>query len=166
MIANNFSEASGTYRAALIGLGVVLFVHHDPRQRGRAGPSCAGRAPDAEAPDDATDAAVDEPRAGALLSGVRQHAGRRAAATLDRRRSAMVLVVARGAGPAGLHRRLRGQARAPAIIGWDFLTEADPDPSAARSVRGMGPAVVGTLLITLTATVAGDAARGARPPST
>ena len=147
VIANEFGEASGTHRAALIGLGVVLFVitivvnvlaagrverhRREPRRKGG----------------DVSVVAPEQPPSWILEPGMsRGRRGRNALATIWMVGSVILALI-----PLVFVFGYVVQ-QGLKIVDWQFLTEDIPIISR-KPGGGMYPAIVGTLVITFWAAV-------------
>src|ERR1019366_8701131 len=125
VIANDFGEASGVFRAALMGMGVLLFIFTiiiNVIARG-----------------------VVERSARREPTGRRRTSNGIATALMV---LAFVLVII----PLGFV-IFTVIAKGASIISWSFLTGSIPPQVAPANVGGIGPAVVGTIEITALATV-------------
>ena len=157
IIANQFGEASGIQRSALIGLGLLLLdpddADRDPRPHGaRPGRSATGAA-------GMTGTAVDvAPPRPSIFESPPHHVGRRIRNGLATFLIIAAVVVALIPLVFVL---LFVIQKGGEIFSWDFLTQDIPI-SAREFGGGMWPAIVGTIVITAGADAHGGSPRDTR----
>ena len=144
VIANEFGEASGVQRSALIGLGVLLFVLTIIINLSARLVLSSDRLGERQAPDDPRQ---PNPRTVDLQEPKSWRRTKNRIAT-----GLMVLAIIVVMLPLGwvIYAVID---RGASIISWNFLTSPIPPVVAPASTGGMGPAVLGTLLITGWATL-------------